>query len=310
MVLIDFDLESHSLFQYFHENQLPTHGLLDYLAECGAYDMGKSVCVEDYIHQVTDIGSTADGAIYIIPACGTGLLSHPEDYRRALMHVSFDLATYRQYQITPFDEFLAQIDALVHPDYLLIDSRSGMHQIAGITINRYSGLSLLFFSGNTANAFGMELMLPVLKKYGVPYLLIHSKAPAYGTRPEKDRRDYRQEAWIYCADKSFADSPILDDPTGKFFPFELPERPELAHVSTLQGLLNIFPVVEREYAALAEEIMRKLPPSEPFDSLKHLRLAEKKAKDENLAAALRYAYRDEDPAQVEEIIQRILREES
>lgn len=145
VVLIDLDIESPHLFQYFPESLLPKYGLLDYLVESKLYDLGKSLSAEDYLHPVTDVFDiTTEGAMYIVPACGTELLSHPEDYRRALLHISLDLYLYRQERITPIDVFLTQIDTLVHADYLLIDTCSGIRQNAGITLNRYSGLSLLF----------------------------------------------------------------------------------------------------------------------------------------------------------------------
>lgn len=315
VVLLDFDLESPSLFQYFSEDQLPKYGLLDYLVDRKVLEVDDpTVSIQNYFKPISifcDFGQSGS-EIFVVPACGTELLSRPKDYLRALMHTSLDLFIYRQERVTPIDDLFTQIDNLIHPDYYLIDNCSGIRQISGITMNRYSGLSLIFSTCNRADAFGLNLVLPAIKAYGSPYMLIRARASADEASSSRERANFLHEAYnaVCYADETYSIDTRIFETSGEHFPFELPERPELAHVSTLQGLLSVFPIVEKEYGALAEEIIRKLPPSEPFDSLKHLRLAKKKAKDENLVAALRYAYRDEDPAKAEEIIQKILREES
>ena len=196
-MLLDFDIESAGLFQFFSEDQLPKHGILDYLVDSGPYKRGKSItCLDDYLSSITDaFGEGIDGSIDIIPACGTELLSCPDDYMRTLLHTDLDLGAFRQYKIAPLDYLISVIHDTVAPDYILVDSRSGIHQIAGITMNRYSSLSLPFFSGNQSNAFGMKLILPVLKAYGAPYMLIHAKMPRERSMAQKERQDFLQEAY-------------------------------------------------------------------------------------------------------------------
>lgn len=261
VLLLDFDIESAGLFQFFSEDQLPKHGILDYLVDSGPYKRGKSItCLDDYLSSITDaFGEGIDGSIDIIPACGTELLSCPNDYMRTLLHTDLDLGAFRQYKITPLDYLISAIHDTVAPDYILVDSRSGIHQIAGITMNRYSSLALPFFSGNQSNAFGMKLILPTLIEYGTPYMMIHAKMPNDRSVAEKERQDFLQEAYdAACyADENY--SYRIDDPKGKHFPFELPERPELANVSTLNGLLDAYPHVKEEYEALAKVIMHRLP---------------------------------------------------
>ena len=116
-------------------------------------------------------------------------------------------------------------------------------------------------SCNSANAFGMKLVLPVLKSYNAPYLLIHSKVPSDETKAEEQRQAFLQNAYdaVCYADKTYAERTSLDDPNGEHQPFELLERPELAHVSNLQALHDVYPTVKEEYEALAAEIMCRLP---------------------------------------------------
>ena len=276
VALVDFDLESAGLFQFFDERQLPKYGLLDYLVESYPYDLDRSaICLEDYLHPLTDLCSTElpVGTLYIVPACGTELLSHPEDHTRALMHMNLDIGPFHQDSITPIDLFLSAVQDQVRPDYILIDSRSGMHQISGIIMNRYSSLTLPFFSGNRSNAEGMKLVIPALKAYKTPYMLIHAKVPKDESVAEKMRQDFLKYAYnaSCCADEDYFNSTALDDPHGEHCPFELSERPELAHVSILQDLLGVYSIVEKEYSALAEEIMRRLPPRQPIDALRTYR---------------------------------------
>ena len=148
VVLVDFDLESAGFFRYFSKCQLPKHGVLDYLVDRWVYNKTSiSIPMEDYLLPATDLcENTMDGAIYVIPAYGAELLSNPNDYLRALMHTDLDLGAFMHYRITPIDHLFSAIHDAVSPDYILVDSRSGFHQIAGILMNRYSSLSLLFSS--------------------------------------------------------------------------------------------------------------------------------------------------------------------
>ncbi len=116
-------------------------------------------------------------------------------------------------------------------------------------------------SDSSANAFGMKLILPVLKSYNAPYMLVHSKVPRDEKEAEEQRHAFLQNTYdaVCYADKTYADRTSLDDHNGEHQPFELPERPELAHISTLQELLAVYPTVKEDYEALANEIMRRLP---------------------------------------------------
>ena len=263
VVLIDFDLEAAGLFQFFPERQLPKYGLLDYLVESYPYDMDSSaIRLEDYLHPLTDLcgAEQLGGNLYIVAACGTELLSRPEDHTRALMHMNLDIGPFHQDSITPIDHFLSIVQDQVKPDYILIDSRSGIHQIAGITMNRYSNLALLFFTANRSNAVGMKLVIPALKAYNTPYMLIHARVPKDESVAEKKRQYYLKGAYdaIRCADEAYPNGTVLDDLHGEHRPFELPERPELAHVSKLQDLLDVYPIVKEEYEILSKEIMRRV----------------------------------------------------
>ncbi len=148
VVLVDFDLESAGFFRFFSKCQLPEHGVLDYLVDRWVYNKASTaIPIEDYLLSATDLcGEAMDGAIYVVPACGTELLYNPNDYLRVLMHTDLDLRAFQQYKITPIDYLFSAIHDAVSPDYILVDSRSGFHQIAGILMNRYSSLSLFFSS--------------------------------------------------------------------------------------------------------------------------------------------------------------------
>lgn len=148
VVIVDFDLESAGFFRFFSKCQLPEHGVLDYLVDRWVYHNASiTIPMEDYLLPATDLfGKAMDGAIYVVPAYGAELLSNPNDYLRALMHIDLDLDAFMHYRITPIDHLFTAIHDAVSPDYILVDSRSGFHQIAGILMNRYSSLSLLFSS--------------------------------------------------------------------------------------------------------------------------------------------------------------------
>ena len=229
------------------------------------------------------------------------------------MHADLDLNAFTHNKITPLDYFFSAIHDTVAPDYILVDSRSGLHQIAGILMNRYSSLTLPFFTADNPNAFGMKLILPTLKKYGAPYMMIHAKMPREASVAEKNRQDYLKYAYdaVCCADEAYPGSTALNDSQGEHCPFELPERPELAHVSTLQDLLVAYPSVKDTYESLAREITRRLPTYRECGVSLHTELEKRqKEKEEAEFKAFRAELREEQLAEAEEIIRRAHQEEA
>ena len=177
IVMIDFDLEAPGVASIFPDESISQYGLLDYLIESSVY--GNELQIDEYMYNVSDYCHVNQdgGEIYVIPAYGKIVDNNAELYRKCLMRFNLDMPVYME-SSTPIDGLLKKIDAFIKPDYIFIDTRSGLHQIGGITLSRYSDMAVLFFYGSRQNVEGMKMVLPALKSNGTPFILVNSKVPA------------------------------------------------------------------------------------------------------------------------------------
>ena len=132
-------------------------------------------------------GTQAGGEIYIVPAIGSTTREDTETYRKSLMRFDLDIPLYEDKK-TPIDVLLTKIDNFVKPDYIFIDTRSGIHQIGGITLSRYSDLAMLFFYGSNQNVQGMKTTIPILKKENTPFVLLNVKVPVNAELAELEKK--------------------------------------------------------------------------------------------------------------------------
>ena len=174
VVVLDFDLEAPGVSSFFPEDALSQYGILDFLVESNVYQ--EEINIDEYLYPVGEYCHVNQygGEIYILPAVGTAAQNDIESYRKNLMRFDMDVPAYEE-EKTPIDMLLSKIDSFLKPDYIFIDTRSGIHQIGGITLTRYSDLALLFFYGSKQNIDGMGMTLPILKSSSTPFLLINSK---------------------------------------------------------------------------------------------------------------------------------------
>lgn len=144
IVMIDFDLEAPGVASIFPSESISQYGLLDYLIESSVYK--EELQIDEYMYPVSEYCrvNQAGGEIYVIPAYGKVVDSDAELYRKCLMRFNLDMPVYMG-KSTPIDGLLKKIDAFIKPDYIFIDTRSGLHQIGGITLSRYSDMAVLFF---------------------------------------------------------------------------------------------------------------------------------------------------------------------
>ncbi len=129
-VMVDFDLEAPGLDSKFHSTGLPQprKGLLDYILEyqvTGA-DPGSARKISVEI-PVESSGRVAP--LWLIPA-GDYL---SEDYSRKLDRLDWSRIFSRELEgVAFFQQFLTRIEQELQPDFVIVDSRTGISEIAGL----------------------------------------------------------------------------------------------------------------------------------------------------------------------------------
>lgn len=198
-----------------------------------------------------------------MPAYGSALKNRPELYRKALMRFDLDVPAYSQ-KTTPVDLLLSKLNVFVAPDVIFIDTRSGIHQIGGITLARYSDLALLFFYGSQQNVDGMRMVLPHMKKAGVPFLLINAKVPSNDEVAKIEENIYMEGAYetLCTCDSEYSEGKVpIDDEAAEHFPIKISYNPAAEVLQNTNQLIQAFEEQSSEYYHLGDIILDAISPS-------------------------------------------------
>ncbi len=256
VVALDFDLEAPGVSSFFPEDALSQYGILDFLVESNVYQ--EEINIDEYLYPVGEYCHVNQygGEIYILPAVGTAAQNDVESYRKNLMRFDMDVPAYEE-EKTPIDMLLSKIDSFLKPDYIFIDTRSGIHQIGGITLTRYSDLALLFFYGSRQNIDGMRMTLPVLKSSGTPFLLINSKVPVNESLAQIEKKIYIEgsyQALGQCDKKYQENEVLLEDESAEHYPIHITYNAGLEVVASTEQLLKGYVEQEAEYGKIVNVI--------------------------------------------------------
>lgn len=253
IVMVDFDLEAPGVASIFPNESISQYGLLDYLVESSV--CGNELQIDEYMYPVSDYChvNQAGGEIYVIPAYGKIVENDVELYRKCLMRFNLDMPVYME-KSTPIDGLLKKIDAFIKPDYIFIDTRSGLHQIGGITLSRYSDMAVLFFYGSQQNVEGMKMVLPILKSNGTPFVLINSKVPANDEVAAIEKRIYLEGAYnaLSMCDEQYRDGDVfIEDESGEHYPKEVPYNDALEVVANMDQFRKAYEEQKNNYKEIA-----------------------------------------------------------
>lgn len=252
IVLIDFDLEAPGVASLFPDEEISKYGVLDFLIESASYE--EKINIDEYLYTVSDYCHVSQdgGAIYVVPALGQVCRENVELYRKNLMRFDLNVPAYTE-KHTPIDTLLEKVDAFLEPDYILIDTRSGLHQMGGITLARYSDMAVLFFYGSQQNAEGMKMVLPVLKQCGVPFTLVNSKVPANEEVAAVEKKIFLEgsHSALASCDEQYREGLILiDDDTAEHYPIDISYSDALEVIGSTEQLMKAYEQRKANYREL------------------------------------------------------------
>jgi len=192
--IMDFDLEAPGLHHKFKQ-QLKTfefkNGIVDYIHEFVANDTIPE-SIKDYV-KVIDFNAKNKVPIDFIPAGN----SQHNDYWKKLARISWKELFYEEDSegLPFFLDLKGKIEAQLQPDFLLIDARTGLSEIAGITVSILADHVVVIAANNEENLQGAKMMLDA---FSHPENVFFEKAPEttfvlsripYPKKPQERQRE-------------------------------------------------------------------------------------------------------------------------
>jgi hypothetical protein len=226
IVLIDFDLEAPgiaSIFSTSNNDYYSNKGILDLFIDISINHskQDSNINLIDYYFSITstDIVGTNGGELIIFPAASTSL-TEPNNYIDKLSKVDLKYNENKKY--LP-DQLFDSINEEIKPDFILVDSRTGINEIAGVLLTRYSSKIFLLFYGNQQNMFGLEAIIDIIDKTKTPYVLINSPTPIQDTDREEEINFYVEKSYDIFCKYSYNDKiPNIEDQTAPHYPINIP----------------------------------------------------------------------------------------
>lgn len=263
VLLIDFDLEAPGLASVFAnqednaEKLLRVKGFVDFLID---YEANKreitKLSIDDYYFVRNEqilVGSNG-GELIIVPAIATDSNS-AESYIDKLSKANIKYGFGKEY--IP-DLFIKTLETKINPDYILIDTRTGINDVGGLVFNRYAQNIFLIFFGNQQNMFGLESILPELKKLNekdVKFYLVNSPVPQNQTDAETEINYYVEKSYEIFSKHFYTENlPSQFDDTADHYPINIPFNPQALILNNYKKLVNLIGSSKNSYQEIANII--------------------------------------------------------
>lgn len=200
VVIIDCDIEAPGITNFFLKNpaeENQRNGMIEYLldTEC---ELSKSSDVNDYLWQA---GSTfsGNGSIYIMPAgnlssdkiTDDSFQTHQGNYIEGISRIDISDANYAT---KIMNRLIADIRTSINPDIILIDSKTGLCDIMGITTCCLSDYSVGFFRSDIQSKPGLEFFVnTMIKNKKVETVLVNSILPSSRSSANELHKSFKSQ---------------------------------------------------------------------------------------------------------------------
>jgi hypothetical protein len=252
VVVVDLDLDAPGLGTILPTDTPSPYGVVDYLLELPL--LGKRPeDLRDYYYS-TDLGKIRSaGSLKIFPA---GRLDGA--YLGKLARLDFEAVDSSESGIRhPLEELLGQIDEELHPDWILVDSRTGFSETEGMVLSGLCDYHVLFGMQSEQSWNGLSY---AVKKLGAECLhrglpqaelmLVHALVPEL-PRDQKDRllASFAEKSEEIFADMYYMETEperddtywYVDDAKGESSPdrpFALSYRPTFSQSAAVSDLIE------------------------------------------------------------------------
>jgi len=244
VAVVDLDVEAPSLGALLESGA--ELGAVDYLLERVLGAVQPDVEFQRFVVPQRDpvlIGP--EGApIYCVPA---GLLaaSYLEKLARLDYELLGDLGTLNR---NPLADLLRQLRSAYEPALILLDCRSGLHDLGGLAVHGLSHLEVLFGLDSEPSWQGIRLLLGSLSRVGdaLPNCaVVHALEPeAPGEVRDRARERFLEASYdafleLYYADTETESVPDIGNEDAPHFPFRIPYLRAMAGYQRLADVAEV-----------------------------------------------------------------------
>jgi MinD-like ATPase involved in chromosome partitioning or flagellar assembly len=150
VLMVDLDLEAPGLRSFrFPRTQPSRPGFVEYVSQYLATDVVPPSC-EDYIYETQTFPDT-NGSLWLMPA---GIQN--ETYEQRFSAINWEELYSKRDGFLLLENLRSQWHESIRPDYVLIDSRTGFTDVAGICTRQLPDAVCLVFTPNPQNLFGLK----------------------------------------------------------------------------------------------------------------------------------------------------------
>lgn len=267
VVVIDFDLDAPGvgvLLAADSSGTTASWGVLDYLLE-RPYD---SVDLRDYYHACRQSAVTQAGEILVFPA---GRLNG--DYLGKLARVDFEMPVGDT--AGPLVQLLHQVRDELQPDWIFLDTRTGLSESSGLLLGGLAHLHVLFGTSSEQSWQGLRVIIDRLgadrvlaDKPQLECLLVQSlvpqdtKASKSATAGFADRAEDEFSEHYYAADPEDVEEDNLwyirdmENGGAPHNPVVISYEPKLAHFDSIEDVADHL-ANSPEYREIAERIVAR-----------------------------------------------------
>ena len=211
VLVVDLDLESPGLSSaMLDRDSLPRFGVTDWFVE----DLvGQGDHVIDGMAVYPSWGMDFDGEVNVVPAHGR----EPGEYLAKLGRVYLD-------QDMPWtarlERMLSQLEERYDPSIVLLESRSGLHDIAAATVTGLDAQVLLFAINSDSHWTDYDMLFRHWQSHGLAWSIRERLSIVSGLTPELETEPYlerfRERAWILFMDHLYDDVDAASHSAGDY----------------------------------------------------------------------------------------------
>ncbi|NET44357.1 KGGVGR-motif variant AAA ATPase [Okeania sp. SIO2B3] len=269
IAIVDLDLESPGLSTVFSsasEESIP--GVIDYLLEKNI--QSKNWKLRTHLKLVNEpklLGDTGES----LSLLGAG--SVDDNYLEKLARLDFqNLLNANNQLLETWQNMFKELNAVGKLDFILLDTRTGFHDLGGLAIADLSHAAVIFGTQSRQSWKGLTHVIRRLARplapEPLPVLLVHALAPGLGVPGmEQELRDFREQAYIVFQKNYYReeDVPNSNDLEANFYPIIIDWQSDLRKEISLferdstpdeeRRLSNIINVLTgKPYQELAERL--------------------------------------------------------
>lgn len=258
VLVIDLDLEAPGLNAVFGASA--RRGTLDCLVD---FTATGEIFADDCYASATTLPAEWNERVQVV-GCGQPEWSYLEKLARLDYSASHHGADNG---ISPVGNALGELLKLLRrslsPDWILIDSRAGLHDLGGLSLHGAGHVDVLVARASQQNYEGLDLALQSLcrrkKDERFRPLVIHNGAPSILlAEGERIREEFRGRVYrsfeTYRYSQGSDDAPSEDDRDAEHYPVVFSSRDELIHLQSLADL-DLQPILD---SAEFKEFMARL----------------------------------------------------